>query len=181
MKHIVILSASIRKGRLSHRIALFLKKYIEEHHREVTVEILDLKEYNFPLFEERLMYQENPSKEVLDFAERFTRAAGVIVVTPVYNASFPASLKNVIDLFVTEWADKVVAVSSVTYGNNQGIATVMQTQSLLLRLGALVTPASYLVVKAETEFDAEGNPSNPEVTHKRAFPFVKQFLKALKP
>lgn len=178
MKHIVIISASIRKGRLSHRVAIHLKKYIETNH-QVTTEILDLKDYNFPLFEERLMYLENPSPQVVDFAERFVRADGVVLVSPVYNAGYSAALKNIVDFFVDEWKDKVVAVCSVTYGSTPGISTAMQIQSLLLKLGALVTPSSYTVTQAETSFDEYGNPTNPEVTHKRTAAFIGKFLRLI--
>jgi len=176
MKHIVIISASIRKGRLSHRIALFLKKHVEEHH-QATAEILDLKEYNFPLFEERLMYYENPTSEMVDFAERFVRANGVIVVSPVYNSGYTAAFKNIVDFFVDEWKDKVTAVCSVTYGNVPGISTVTQMQALLLKLGALVSPLTFTVTNAETTFDEGGNSQDEEVSHRRATVFVGKFLK----
>lgn len=178
MKHIAIVSASIREGRLSHRVALFLKKYIEDN-QLATVEILDLKAYNFPLFTERLMYQEKPSPEVLDYANRFNRADGIIIVSPVYNASFPAALKNVIDLLVAEWKDKVVAVSSVTYGNTAGITTVMEIQSMLLRLGALVVPASFTALNAEVEYDEQGNPANAEAADRWVRGFVRKLLRLI--
>lgn len=178
MKHIVIISASIRKGRLSHRVALHLKKHVEEHH-QATAEVLDLKEYNFPLFEERLMFLENPSQQVLDFAEKFVRADGVILVSPVYNCGYSAALKNIVDFFVDEWADKVAAVCSVTYGNTPGIPTAMQVQSLLMKLGALVVPSAYTVTQAETSFDEDGNPTNKETAQRRASAFVGKFLQLI--
>ncbi|MDL2278581.1 NAD(P)H-dependent oxidoreductase [Parabacteroides sp. OttesenSCG-928-G07] len=174
MKHIAIISASVREGRLSHRVALFIQKYIEENNL-ATVEILDLKAYDFPLFSERLMFQKNPSEKVLDFADRFNKADGVIIVSPVYNASFPAALKNVIDLFVKEWRDKIIAVASVTSGDNAGIATALQIQSLLIKLGALVVPASYTAIKAETGYDEKGN-ATEEIAKKRIDAFVRKLL-----
>jgi len=175
MKHIAIISASVRDGRLSHRVALFLQKYIEMN-QLATVEILDLKDYDFPLFYERLMYQENPSAKVLDFAERFNRADGIIIVSPVYNASYPASLKNVIDLFVKEWKDKIVAVCSVTYGSNPGVSTVMDIQGLMLRLGALVVPLAFTALNAETEYDEKGNPAEDEVAYRRISNYIRKLL-----
>jgi len=56
MPTIAIISASIRTGRHSHRVALYFKKYIEDN-KLGTVEILDLNEYQFPLFQERLKFQ----------------------------------------------------------------------------------------------------------------------------
>ncbi|HOB82978.1 MAG TPA: hypothetical protein PKX27_10835 [Bacteroidales bacterium] len=52
MKEIAIISASVRMGRLSHRVALYFKRYLECNNL-ANAEILDLKEYNFPVFDER--------------------------------------------------------------------------------------------------------------------------------
>ena len=60
MPHIAILSASIRVGRNSHRVALYFKNYLESGNL-ATTEILDLMEYKFPLFDERLQFQKDPS------------------------------------------------------------------------------------------------------------------------
>ena len=175
MKHIVIISSSVRKERLSHRIALFLQKQIESTGL-ATAEILDLKEYNFPLFDERLMYQDNPSEKVLDFTARFVQADGVFMVSPVYNASYPAALKNVIDLFVKEWKDKIVAVATVTYGSNAGITTALELQALLLKLGAMVVPPFYTALNAGTEYNEEGNPVEPEMATKFVKPVIEKLF-----
>lgn len=103
MKRIAILSSSVRTGRLSHRVALYLQHYLTANELAET-EILDLKAYDFPLFEERFAFLPNPSGKVIDFTERLVAADALIIVTPVYNASFPAALKNVIDLYLQEWA-----------------------------------------------------------------------------
>ena len=50
MKRIAILSSSVRTGRLSHRVALYLQHYLTANELAET-EILDLKAYDFPLFE----------------------------------------------------------------------------------------------------------------------------------
>ena len=94
---IVIISASVRIDRQSHRVALYFEQYIREH-KLAEVEILDLKKYNFPLFEERLQFLVNPSPGVLEFADKVATADGIIIVTPEYNGGYPASLKNAIDL-----------------------------------------------------------------------------------
>ena len=59
MRTIAIISSSVRRGRNSHRVALYLKNYIEENNLAIA-EILDLKEYDFPLFDERLKLQNDP-------------------------------------------------------------------------------------------------------------------------
>ena len=101
MLQIAIISSSVRTGRNSNRVALYFKNYLLEN-KLASVEILDLTEYKFPLFEERLRLQKNPTDAALDFAKKVKNADGVIIVTPEYNGGYPASLKNVIDLLYDE-------------------------------------------------------------------------------
>ncbi|WP_371068370.1 NADPH-dependent FMN reductase, partial [Salmonella enterica] len=102
-------------GRNSHRVALFFKNYIESNNLG-SVEMLDLFEYQFPIFDERLKFQKNPSPSTIEFGEKIKAADGVIIVTPEYNGGYPASLKNVIDLLTDEWKRKPVAISTVSAG-----------------------------------------------------------------
>ncbi len=99
MPHIAIISSSVRRERKSHRVALYFQKYLQENNHS-TSEILDLKEYNFPVFEDTIKTLEHPSEKVLDFVHKINAADGIIIVTPEYNGSFPASLKNVIIAYV---------------------------------------------------------------------------------
>lgn len=92
MPHIAIISASVRRDRKSHRAALYFKNFIESNNL-ASVEILDLLEYNFPLFDERLRFQPNPTPQMLDFASKVKSAEGVLIVTPEYNGGYPSSLK----------------------------------------------------------------------------------------
>src|SRR5512133_3828733 len=87
MNHICIISSSIRKGRYSHRAAIYLSGLLKEKY-QVEAEILDLHKYNFPLFEERLKYLDSPSPGTLDFAERVRKADGLIFVVPEYNGGY---------------------------------------------------------------------------------------------
>ena len=73
MPHITIISSSVRQGRNSHRVALFFKTFIEAK-KLASVEILDLAEYQFPIFEERLSKQSNPTAQLLAFAENIKKA-----------------------------------------------------------------------------------------------------------
>lgn len=175
MKRIAILSSSVRTGRLSHRVALYLQHYLTANELAET-EILDLKAYDFPLFEERFAFLPNPSGKVIDFTERLVAADALIIVTPVYNASFPAALKNVIDLYLQEWRRQPVAVVSVTSGKVPGIATVQQLQALLLKLGALVVPMLCTVISAEETFDEKGTAASPAATEKLLRPMIDELL-----
>src|SRR5688572_33119208 len=116
---IAILSSSVRINRNSHRVALYFERYIKDHNL-ADVEILDLYEYQFPIFNERLRLMKEPTAEVLEFAEDILTADGVIIVTPEYNGGYPASLKNVVDLLYAEWKRKPVAIAAVSDGQYAG-------------------------------------------------------------
>ena len=80
-KKIAIISSSVREGRLSHRVALFLEKFVSG--QDASVNMLDLQAYDFPLFHERDFKLDNPSPQVQDFADKIKAADGIIVVSPV--------------------------------------------------------------------------------------------------
>ena len=98
MHHIAIISSSVRTGRKSHYVALYVEQYLKENQLAET-DLIDLSRYDFPVFHERLQYLKDPSPDVLEYAERIKKAEGIIVVTPEYNGGYPAALKNAIDLY----------------------------------------------------------------------------------
>jgi NAD(P)H-dependent FMN reductase len=175
MTQIAIISASVRKGRNSHRVALYFKKFIEDRNL-ATVEIIDLQDYDFPLFHERLQYLKSPAPNVLDFAQKFRSADGVIIVTPEYNGGYPASLKNVIDLLTNDWRRKPVAISTSSDGSFGGTQVITSLQFSLWKIKTWTVPAMFPVPKVNTSFNEEGVPAEKEVTDKRASTFVNELL-----
>lgn len=175
MPHIAIISASVRHGRNSHRVALFFKKFIEER-KLATTEIIDLLRYDFPLFHERIQYLESPSPEILDFADRFRAADGIIIVTPEYNGGYPASLKNVIDLLTNEWKRKPVAISTSSDGIFGGSQVITSLQFSLWKIRAWVVPAMFPVPKCQIAFSEDGIPAEKEATVIRAEKFMNELL-----
>ncbi|HTM98041.1 MAG TPA: NADPH-dependent FMN reductase [Pedobacter sp.] len=173
--NISIISASVRLGRKSHRVALYFKNYLEEHNL-AKVNLIDLTTYNFPVFEERLRLIPEPSKEMLAFAGAVSEADGIIIVTPEYNGGYPASLKNVIDLLYAEWKRKPIAISTVSEGAFAGSQVITSLQFSLWKIGALVVPAMFPVATVDKTFDEKGQPTDPEPTNKRASNFIKELI-----
>jgi NAD(P)H-dependent FMN reductase len=173
MSHIAIISSSVRLERNSHRVALYFKQRIEEEHKH-TVEILDLNEYQFPVFHERLRLQKDPAANVLAFAESIRKADGVIIVTPEYNGGYPASLKNVVDLLYDEWRRKPIAIATVSDGTFGGSQVITSLQFSLWKIRAWTVPAMFPVPKVREAFDEEGHPKDPEATNKRAQGFLSE-------
>lgn len=175
MSKIVILSSSVRVGRNSNRVALYFKKYIEEN-KLADAEIIDLNEYQFPVFNERLKYQINPTPQTLEFAEKIKSADGVLIVTPEYNGGYPAALKNVIDLLYAEWYRKPTAIATVSDGGFGGTQVITSLQFSLWKMKAWTVPAMFPVPKVRDAFDELGNATDKAATDKRADAFVKELL-----
>jgi NAD(P)H-dependent FMN reductase len=175
MIHIAIISASVRHGRNSHRTALYFQNYLTENNL-AAVEIIDLKEYQFPLFDERLRLQPDPSPALLDYAARVTKADGIIIVTPEYNGGYPASLKNAIDVLYKEWYKKPIAISTSSDGVFGGTQVITSLQWSLWKIRAWTVPAMFPVPKVQETFDEHGVPADKEAVDKRAANFIGELL-----
>lgn len=173
MMHIAVLSTSVRTERNSHRVGLYFKRLIEDHYI-ATCDLVDLQEYNFPIFEERLRFMVNPPEQVLEFAGRIEHADGIVVIAPEYNGGYPASLKNVIDLLSEEWKGKPTALVTVSTGPFGGALLLPSLVFSLWKKKVWVVPARYHVPKVHEAFNEEGAPAEQEETDKRTMTFLKE-------
>ncbi len=173
MAHIAIISSSVRRERKSHGVALYFQKYLAENNIG-TSEILDLKEYNFPIFEDTIKTNQKPSENILDFASKIKNADGIIIVTPEYNGGYPASLKNAIDLLYDEWHSKPISISTVSSGSFGGSQALLSLQFILWKIGAWTVTNMFLVPKVEESFDDEGNAKDKPAMDKLAKAFIAE-------
>lgn len=88
-------------------------------------------------------------------AHRLAAADGFLVLTPEYNHSFPAALKNAIDWHFDEWAYKPVAF--VGYGaGSGGIRAVEQLRLVFPELRATTTREAVLLSSPWEQLDRDG-------------------------
>lgn len=105
---IAVIIGSTREGRAGDTVAgWFLDRARKRD--DLRIEVLDLAEYDFPQH-----YPEEATPQMTAFTTAIGRADGFVVVTPEYNRSFPASLKQAIDYAYDEWHAKPVGF--VSYG-----------------------------------------------------------------
>lgn len=67
-----------------------------------------------------------------EWAARIAPFDGFVFITPEYNHSFPAVLKNALDYLYAEWNDK--AAGFVSLGGNGGLRAVEQLRLVLAEL-----------------------------------------------
>ncbi len=178
MAHIEIISASVRKGRNSHRVALFFQKYLAQS-GDITTAIQDLAALQFPLFDERLAFQPDPGRDVKQFATAIEKADAVIIVTPEYNGGYPASLKNVIDLLYPQWYHKPVGVVTVSDGDFGGSQVIVSLLFTLWKMKAWVIPAQFPVPNVEQLFTEAGEATDLVALEKRLRPYLKELQWAM--
>lgn len=173
--NIVILSASVRTGRKSHRLALYFENYIKQN-QLADAEILDLNDYQFPIFNERLKFTPDPAPLVLQFAEKIKNADGVLIVTPEYNGGYPAALKNVIDLLYAEWRRKPIAIAAVSDGQFGGTQVITSLVFTFFKIGAWLVPARYHASNVQDHYNEDGTPVDKTATDKRAKGFIDELI-----
>ena len=172
--NISILSGSTRIYRQSHRVALALEKIINEQGIH-TAEVLDLAAYNFPILEEVLHRHPNPPVGLADFAERIRQSDAHLFISPEYNGSYTAALKNAVDyLKESEFAQKVIGIVSVSAGMLGGIRAALAMQQLVLGIKAYPIPQMLPVGQVNQRIDEAGDVLDP-LLEKNIQSFLEQF------
>lgn len=175
MRHISIISSSIREGRKSHNVSLYFQNYLIEN-KLATTEIIDLKQCKFPIFESTLKLMNNPAKNILEFAEKIKSSDGIIIVTPEYNGGYPASLKNAIDLLYEEWKHKPIGLATVSGGQFGGQQCMVALQFTLWKMMAWTIPAMFSVPTVDKAYDETGKALDKAKSDQLAAVFVKELL-----
>ena len=173
--HIAIISASTRINRQSHRVALGLEKLIQNRTSH-NVSVIDLAEFNFPIMEEVLSRHPNPPEGLSVFSEQVMAADAFIFVSPEYNGSYTAALKNAVDyLKESEFTRKVIGVATVTSGPMGGMRAALAIQQLAHGIGGFTIPQMLLVGNVATRFDEAGDLIDPSF-EKNIQSFLNNFL-----
>ncbi|MCW2677677.1 MAG: NADPH-dependent reductase [Modestobacter sp.] len=110
-----VVAASTRPGRKGIAVARWVVQLAEQH-GGFDVELVDLAEVGLPVFDEpnHPRLRQYTHQHTKDWSATVSRGDAYVFVTPEYNHSFPASLKNALDFLHVEWADKAAAL--VSYG-----------------------------------------------------------------
>lgn len=162
MFYIPVILGSIRRNRESIKAARFVLRGLQLR-AGVETELIDLKELNLPMMEERLRFRDDAGPNVMEFSAKIARASSILIVTPEYSGGYPGVLKNALDYLRPEYKRKpfgIVTVSAVATG---GILCLSSLRQIILQMGGVPIPASLMVPDVQQAFDAEGNPADPKL------------------
>lgn len=159
-----IIVGSTRDGRLGERVSKWVAANLEAADHFET-ELLDLGQFKLPLYHDTrhpaAMGGQYDDPAVGRWAEAVAGCDAFVFVTPEYNHSIPAALKNAIDWLFPEWADKAAAVVSYSGTWGGGIRAAEHLRQILAWLGvAVIAPAVHInnagqVISEDGEYDDE--------------------------
>jgi NAD(P)H-dependent FMN reductase len=137
MAKIKVIIGSTRQGRFGDQPA----KWIAEKAKikGLDVEILDLRDYPLPFFDEAMSPTAAAAKDgaypypvSAKWTAKIAEADGFIMIAAEYNHGYTAVLKNAIDYVSPEWNKKPVAF--VGYGSVGGARAIEQLRQVVIEL-----------------------------------------------
>ncbi|MGW7816546.1 NADPH-dependent FMN reductase [Streptomyces puniciscabiei] len=160
---VAVVVGSVREGRQGRAVAdWFLGTAAGD--TGLDLDVIDLGEIDLPLVLPD--WGGTPSPEAVaalrDVSPRLAAADAFVVVTPEYNHSFPASLKNFIDWHHAQWRAKPVGF--VSYGGlGGGLRAVEQLRLVFAELHATTVRDSVSLHGPWSGLDQDGTPRDAAV------------------
>ena len=158
---IAIVVGSIRKGSLNRKVAKAMCNASPESLNCHIVEIADL-----PLYDPDL--DNDPPASWRRFREEIAAADGILFVTPEYNRSIPAPLKNAIDVGSrpygkSAFAKKPAAIVTASPGAIGGFGCNHQLRQccVFLDMPTMQQPEAYLGQISDEKFAPDGSITDP--------------------
>ncbi|WP_406381264.1 NADPH-dependent FMN reductase [Streptomyces sp. NBC_01618] len=155
---VAVVLASNREGRFAPVVSDWLLSRTAGH-PGIETDLIDIAELDLPN-----ALSHRPDAEALArlavVSPRLAAADAFVVVTPEYNHSYPAPLKNLIDWHHAEWQAKPVAF--VSYGGvSGGLRAVEHLRQVFAELHAVGIRDTVSFHNAGALFDDEGRHKDP--------------------
>lgn len=139
---------------------------------DVDATMISLGDYPMPIYDGDLEVKSGPPKAAVDLRNMIGAHHGVLIVSPEYNSSVPALLKNAID-WVTRvrergeplgqvFRERAFAIGAASNGKLGGVRVLMALRQILtLGCGATVIPKQIALSRAAEAFDEMGALKDP--------------------
>lgn len=134
-----VIIGSVRGGRVGGAVTAWFTDHVSDR-TDVELDVIDVADLDLPMAMPGRDGLPAPAPETLaalaDVSPRLGAADAFVVITPEYNHSFPAALKNLIDWHRVEWQAKPVGF--VSYGGvSGGLRAVEQLRQVFAELHAM--------------------------------------------
>ncbi|KAG0046787.1 hypothetical protein BGZ83_008048 [Gryganskiella cystojenkinii] len=143
LKKIALITCSTRKPRANPFVTKYVHSVIAplaQKNHQISLEILDLADQSLPLFDEPKPPAQQPATDPTSgyklehtraWSRKINSIDAFVFVTPEYNYSIPASLKNALDVLYHEWIGKPAAI--VSYGGGGGVNSAEVLRNVLTK------------------------------------------------
>jgi NAD(P)H-dependent FMN reductase len=188
MTKIAVIVGATRQGRVTDKLANWAAKEVA---KQADVEIVDLRDYPMPFFDEAISPRYNPDRqaapEVQRWLDKVAEFDGYVITTPEYNRTTSGVLKNAIDVLAYEMEHKPVAI--VAHGSSGGAQAVASLRMALPGVGGVTLPqALFFTDRVGEAIDDEGvlkaelqdNPYGHQATLTQQVATLVKFAEALK-
>lgn len=178
MAKVGIILGSLRKNSFSEQVA---KNVVQLFPSDVETEFIEIG--NLPLYNQD--YDEQEIEEYTAFRNKIKELNGVLFVTPEHNRSFPAALKNALDVGSRPygsnvWNEKVAGIISHSPSNLSGFGANHHLRQPLAFLNMYVVQQPEVYLANVHELLDENGKINNEDTVQFLQGFVNEFVRLMK-
>ena len=179
MSNVLIIIGSVRPQRIGLQISTIVLNLARQNGLN-NAEILDLRDWPLAMDDE----PDQPSKGVYTqdstrrWSSKIAQADGFVFLTPQYNWSYPAALKNALDHLYREWHGKPALV--ISYGHRGGGRAARHLQEVLEGLRMKPIAQTPTITFDETMLDHARLLKAPEVDLAPFFADISAGLATLK-
>jgi NAD(P)H-dependent FMN reductase len=158
---ILVIPGSVRSGSLNAKLAAVAAHALAKEGAEVTR--ISLSDFPLPIYDGDLQAKSGVPKHAVNLKRMMAAHHGVLIVTPEYNSSVPALVKNTID-WVSRVQDvhetrgqvfreRVFAIASASGGRLGGARALAALRLILSACHAQVIPNQFALAFADDAYD----------------------------
>jgi len=167
MLNLKIIIGSTRPGRAADRIVPWISQAAREH-GAFDVEVLDLRDWQLPIFGETFATLGDPANptfsvpEVRRWNDAILAGDAYLFITPEYNHSVPAALKNAIDSVFATFAfrNKPAAFLAYSGGIGGGIRAVEHLAHIATEAELVPLRNTVVIPYVTAAFGPDGEPAD---------------------
>ena len=130
---IAVIISSTRKARFADKPAAWLMDKVKDH-AELDFELVDLRDYDLPFFDEAASNAYVPSQDprAVRWQQKVAEFDGYLFVLAEYNHGMPASVKNAFDQDYVGWNRK--PMGALAYGSMGGARALEHLRQIAVEL-----------------------------------------------
>jgi NAD(P)H-dependent FMN reductase len=171
MLNLKIIIGSTRPGRAADHVIPWITAMSREH-GDFDVDVLDLRDWPLPLFAETLATVGDPrtpafsAPVVKQWNSKIAEGDAYLFITPEYNHSIPAVLKNAIDSVFTTFAFRGKPAGYVGYsgGIGGGIRAIEHLAHVAIEAEMVPLRNSVVIPAVHSAFGPAGQPNDPRTS-----------------